>query len=35
MHRTLTLIAIAAILLGACASADTERIDILVFKSPT
>ena len=35
MHRILTWIAIAAVLLGACASVDAERVDVLVFKSPT
>ncbi len=35
MPRILILIAIVAILLGACASADSKRIDVLVFKSPT
>jgi len=35
MARIFILITIAAVLLGTCASADSKRIDVLVFKSPT
>lgn len=35
MPRILILIAISAILLEACASASSQDINVLVFKSPT
>ena len=35
MPRILILIAISAIVLEACASTDSQGINILVFKSPT
>lgn len=35
MTRILILLTTFALLLSACASGDSQRIDILVFKAPT